>query len=84
MGPNNWGIFLFLPATNGEGIGPSGGNFPSSLYVKKWPMGDLHIDTALTSFVIRRIMNIAFRTSYHVFRCNGVIQNLLNISRIII
>ena len=24
MGPNNWGIFLILPVTTGEGIGPAG------------------------------------------------------------
>ena len=24
MGPNNWGIFLILPITTGEGIGPAG------------------------------------------------------------
>ena len=24
MGPNNWGIFLILPVTTGEGIGPDG------------------------------------------------------------
>ena len=24
MGPNNWGIFLILPATTGKGIGPAG------------------------------------------------------------
>ena len=37
VGPNNWGIFLILPVITGEGIGPAGENFPSSLYVKKWP-----------------------------------------------
>ena len=24
MGPNNWGIFLILPVTTREGIGPAG------------------------------------------------------------
>ena len=24
VGPNNWGIFLILPVTIGEGIGPAG------------------------------------------------------------
>jgi len=24
VGPNNWGIFLILPVTTGEGIGPAG------------------------------------------------------------
>ena len=28
MGPNNWGIFLILPVTTGEGIGPAGDIFP--------------------------------------------------------
>ena len=37
VGPNNWGIFLILFVSTGEGIGPAGGNFPNSLYVKKWP-----------------------------------------------
>ena len=27
MGPSNWGIFLILPVTTGEGIGPAG-EFP--------------------------------------------------------
>ena len=38
MGPNNWEIFLILPVTAGEGIGPAGGSFPRSLYAKKWPI----------------------------------------------
>ena len=28
MGPNNWGIFLILFVTTGEGIGPAGEIFP--------------------------------------------------------
>ena len=24
VGPNNWGIFLILPVTTGEGVGPAG------------------------------------------------------------
>ena len=28
MGPNNWGIFLILPVTTGEGIGPAGESSP--------------------------------------------------------
>ena len=28
MGPNQWGIFLILTVTTGEGVGPAGGNSP--------------------------------------------------------
>ena len=28
VGPNNWGIFLILPVTTGEGVGPAGEILP--------------------------------------------------------
>ena len=34
-------------------------------------MKNLHMDTAQTSFIIRKIINVAIRNSYYVFCCRN-------------
>ena len=50
MGPNNWGIFLILPVTTGEGIGPAGEISPVVCMLKNALVWSVRHEKAMEAF----------------------------------